>query len=219
MRICGQEPPFEACYATLMFEKLMSKRRDKQAICFRQADRRPVNLRGFALGGGVDADVVLTDLSYEGCRVTSSEPLKVGQTVDLRIIGRGRSVGRVRWARDSAAGLSFDASEHQLPSTPKPEAQEQVAGRKAERLQITTEVTLRRSMRPGFAVRTIDLTRFGCRVEFVERPKVDEQVWVKLPGLDSVEAEVRWLGESSGGLQFRKPVHPAVFDLVLARAR
>jgi hypothetical protein len=42
-------------------------------------------------------------------------------------------------------------------------------------------------------------------------------LWVKLDGLESIEAIVCWVEESRLGLMFKAPLHPAVFDMLLVR--
>lgn len=70
-------------------------------------DRRQVALRGFALADGVDADIIVSDLSYEGCQILSAQAFEIGNTLDLRIIGRGGVKGVVRWVADDRAGIRF----------------------------------------------------------------------------------------------------------------
>jgi hypothetical protein len=40
---------------------------------------------------------------------------------------------------------------------------------------------------------------------------------LKFDGLEALEAEVCWVDGFVAGLQFDKPIHPAVFDLLLER--
>jgi hypothetical protein len=46
---------------------------------------------------------------------------------------------------------------------------------------------------------------------------LDEIVWVKFEGLDSLEAHVCWVEGSAVGLEFKRPVYSAVFEVLLAR--
>jgi hypothetical protein len=64
-----------------------------------------------------------------------------------------------------------------------------------------------------------DASAHGCKVEFVERPENQECVWVRFEGLEPIEALVRWLDGQCAGLQFSRPIHPAVFDLIAERLR
>jgi hypothetical protein len=72
-----------------------------------RAERRPVTLRGFALGEGRDSDVQVADLSYAGCRIHSDDQFKAGELVELRIIKRGAVEAEIRWASEGRAGACF----------------------------------------------------------------------------------------------------------------
>jgi hypothetical protein len=64
-----------------------------------------------------------------------------------------------------------------------------------------------------------DVSPHGCKLEFVERPKVDEHVWVKFEGLDSIECLVSRLDGFVVGVEFVRPMHEAVFKSLVARLR
>ncbi|HEX5258311.1 MAG TPA: PilZ domain-containing protein [Sphingomicrobium sp.] len=85
------------------------------------------------------------------------------------------------------------------------------AARRSERVAIDAEVSLRRSGQLNYSVRAYDASLHGCRVEFVERPQLDERLWVKFDGLQPLEAEVCWVEGFAAGLNFLHPIHPAVF--------
>ena len=84
--------------------------------------------------------------------------------------------------------------------------------RRAKRMALEAEVGIRRAGVRPFRVRVFDLTRHGCKMEFVERPAVNERVWVKFDGLDSLEGKVRWIDGHIGGVEFARPLYPAVFE-------
>ena len=70
-------------------------------------ERRPVDMRGFALSESRDSDVQVADLSYGGCQIHSADEFKTGEVVELRIIKRGAVDAEIRWAADGRAGVSF----------------------------------------------------------------------------------------------------------------
>lgn len=105
--------------------------------------------------------------------------------------------------------------EHLDSGFKKPRAQ---SPRRSARVALTGAVQLSRSGRESFPVTIFDLSREGCRVEFVERPRLDESVWVKLDGLEPLEAVVCWAEGVAAGLEFSRPIHPAVFDMLVQRA-
>jgi hypothetical protein len=173
-----------------------------------RSERRVVEMRAYAIRfDNSILDLRLTDLSYDGCAVETTEALVPGELLKLSVLEHGFVRATVRWYRARKAGLRFD-----------PERQEQEhQQRKTDRIKINAQVSLRRSAGKAYPVRTSDLTRFGCKCEFVERPQIAERVWVKLAHLESLEAEVCWLAESNVGLRFVNPIHPAVFDMLLSR--
>ena len=91
--------------------------------------------------------------------------------------------------------------------------------RKTERVPLRAEVGIRRSGFHGFRVRVFDASPNGCKIEFVETPKLGERVWVKFDGLEGIEATVRWLDGHMGGVHFERPLHEAVFQRLVSTAR
>ena len=46
-----------------------------------------------------------------------------------------------------------------------------------------------------------------------------ERLDTMLSSFDSIEATVRWVDGFYGGLEFVRPIYPAVFDILLVRLR
>ena len=90
-------------------------------------------------------------------------------------------------------------------------------GRRTERVIVNAEVALRRSGQLNYRVRAFDLSPLGCKLEFVERPQLEEHVWVKFDGLDAIEGIVCWIDGFYAGVEFERPIHPAVFEALLPR--
>lgn len=89
------------------------------------------------------------------------------------------------------------------------------AKRRSERIVLDAGVSLRRPGQLGYRVKIFDASLHGCRIEFVERPRLDEQLWVKFDGLQPLEAEVCWVDGFTAGVNFVQPIHPAVFDRLI----
>jgi hypothetical protein len=62
-----------------------------------------------------------------------------------------------------------------------------------------------------------DLSPHGCKCEFVDRPKIGETLWLKFDGLETLGCTVSWVEGSNVGLQFARPIHHAVFEMLLYR--
>jgi hypothetical protein len=165
-------------------------------------------MRGYIISAsGVSHVVELIDLNYGGCGIRTPIALTPGERLKLSVHDRGSIPAEVRWYKDGRAGIDFSPSE---------EARDHVE-RKERRLPTTAEAILRAPNRPSYRVAVYDLSPEGCQVEFVERPREGERLWVKFFGLDPLEAKVRWVERAKAGLMFANPIHPAVFELLLER--
>ena len=89
--------------------------------------------------------------------------------------------------------------------------------RKSARVGLSAEVILRRTGHGSYRVKIFDVSLHGCKAEFVERPELDERVWVKFDDLQSLEAMVCWIRGFEVGLEFERPIHPAVFEMLVSR--
>ena len=69
---------------------------------------------------------------------------------------------------------------------------------------------LREPERPASSVTVVDLSTDGCGIELASHVTVGARVWLKLPGLESWDARVAWCDDGRAGLQFIRPLHPAV---------
>ena len=88
--------------------------------------------------------------------------------------------------------------------------------RKSDRVAVNADVIVRRPSEYSFRVRIHNLSRHGCLVDFVSTPHLDDTLWVKFDGLEGLEATVCWIEGHTAGVEFMKPLHPAVFDRVVA---
>jgi hypothetical protein len=91
------------------------------------------------------------------------------------------------------------------------------APRKSTRVPVKAMVKLRRRGHHNFTVKVYDLSREGCKLEFLERPELDETVWVKFEGLELLKATVCWLENQTVGVEFERPIHSAVFSHIVDR--
>ncbi|HEX3423452.1 MAG TPA: PilZ domain-containing protein [Sphingomicrobium sp.] len=92
----------------------------------------------------------------------------------------------------------------------------QPSERRSERIALDASISLRRPGQLNYRVQIFDASLHVCRVEFVERPRLDEQLWVKFDGLQPLEAEVCWVEGFTVGVNFVQPIHPAVFDRLVS---
>ena len=90
--------------------------------------------------------------------------------------------------------------------------------RRSARIGLSAEIKLRRAGQSGYRVKIHDVSVDGCKAEFVERPELNERVWVKFQGLEALEAIVCWVRGFEVGLEFENGIHPAVFELLVSKS-
>lgn len=172
-------------------------------------ERRPAQLTGWLERNGSDKafDFAVLNLSYGGCRLQTDAPLARGEQVVLHVHRRGSIPAVVRWRNGHGIGMSFSPVEDVRPEKP----------RKDERLPLNSEIMVRRAGRRAQSLQISDLSRFGCCLQFVDPPRAGDWIWVALPSLAPVEARVRWVENHRAGVEFVRPIHETVFDLLRVR--
>jgi hypothetical protein len=173
--------------------------------------RRSVMLPAVGLfSDGSASCMTIVDLSYDGCKVKSDVAMTPGAQFSLSVRGLGKIPANIRWSDKGLAGLSF--RDEPVESTTE-------SPRQHERASLDAQVLLRRGGRNNYHVQTLDLSPTGCRINFVDRPSVGERHWIKFDGMEALEGEIRWVNGFCAGLNFVRPIYPAVFELLLARLR
>jgi len=89
--------------------------------------------------------------------------------------------------------------------------------RQSARVGLAADIVLRRAGHSNYRVQILDISPQGCRAEIIERPQLHEMVWVKFEGLTALAATVCWTRKFEAGLEFERPIHSAVFDMLVSR--
>ena len=91
--------------------------------------------------------------------------------------------------------------------------------RRAERVPLRADIEFRRTGEHRWRVNILDFSPEGCRVDLPVRVVVDDNVWISLPGIESIQGTVCWVKEWEAGIEFANPLYPSVFELVRSRMR
>lgn len=70
-----------------------------------------------------------------------------------------------------------------------------------------------------FDIDVVDLSPTGFRGETIYNLAIGARIFVTLPGLAALEAKVVWRDAAFVGCAFASPLHPAVFDHIVARSQ
>lgn len=88
--------------------------------------------------------------------------------------------------------------------------------RRGERSELRAPAQCRRgTMRETVVV--LDLSPSGARLRTIAPLRTGHSIWLKLPGLEAQETRVVWTRGCESGCEFVHPLHPAVFDALVAR--
>lgn len=92
-------------------------------------------------------------------------------------------------------------------------------GRRAPRTEVVLGAGLRQRGAHAVTVQIMDLSTHGFRAATHLELEVGSDVWLKMPGLESMHARVAWMRGHLMGCAFVRPLHPAVLDMVVRSAR
>lgn len=92
-------------------------------------------------------------------------------------------------------------------------------GRKADRIEIGVGAGLRRRGASAVSVRIMDLSTHGFRASTHLELAAGSDVWLKVAELEPLHAYVAWVEGHLVGCEFERPLHPAVFDMLVRNAR
>lgn len=88
-------------------------------------------------------------------------------------------------------------------------------GRQAERAKADMEAGLRQRGAGAVSIKIVDLSTTGFRASTHLELMPGTEVWLKLPGLESLPSKVVWMDGYLVGCQFARPLHPAVLANIL----
>ncbi|KQT34867.1 pilus assembly protein PilZ [Sphingomonas sp. Leaf412] len=104
-------------------------------------------------------------------------------------------------------------------AVPFPIPSEEDESRRALRKAVTMRAQLRDRGTTRFEIEVVDLSVTGFRANTGFTLWPGTTVWLTMPGLAALEAVVAWRDKTRYGCAFAKPLHPAVFDHIVALSR
>jgi|SRR5687768_9129377 hypothetical protein len=96
--------------------------------------------------------------------------------------------------------------------------EEGLDGRRAPRADVTVGAGLRQRGASGVTIQLLDLSTNGFRAATHLELETGTDVWLRLPGLESLHARVVWMRGHLLGGEFVRPLHPAVLEMIVRNA-
>tara|TARA_B100000378_G_scaffold183376_1_gene148472 strand:+ start:1202 stop:1549 length:348 start_codon:yes stop_codon:yes gene_type:complete len=93
--------------------------------------------------------------------------------------------------------------------------------RSASREPVETVGSFRHAFQPAQNVTILDLTCHGCKIEGIPAALYEgDRIKVGIANIGPLHATVRWVQPGiNAGLRFEQPLHPVVFQSLLAKLR
>lgn len=137
--------------------------------------------------------------------------------LDLRL-GRIRARARINMQRPSKV-VSNRAADPHVTRESRDDSSDHAGAerRRSGRTSLDTDIVVRRVGGFNFEVGVQDISRGGCRVELIEAYEVGDPVITRLPNLEPLGSRVCWTEGTTAGIQFLRPIHPAVLDSLVQR--
>lgn len=88
-------------------------------------------------------------------------------------------------------------------------------GRRAARAEVVLGAGLRQRGAHAVTVQVLDLSVSGFRAATHLELEKGTDLWLKLPGLESLHSRVVWMKGHLLGCEFVRPLHPAVLDMIV----
>lgn len=89
---------------------------------------------------------------------------------------------------------------------------------KASRSNVALRCDVRHGQRPWKLVRLENLSQAGFQIAWLPDASMGQALKIRIPGLQALDANIRWLRGKVVGCEFSAPLHVAVFDHILRQA-
>lgn len=86
------------------------------------------------------------------------------------------------------------------------------------RASVTLLCEIRQGTRPWSVIRLEDISQQGFRVSWFPSCLIDRPLRVRIPGLQILNARIRWHRGKALGCEFVEPLHIAVFEHIVSRS-
>ncbi len=86
------------------------------------------------------------------------------------------------------------------------------------RSSVTLRCEVRHGQRPWKLVRLENLSQAGFQIAWLPDASMGQALKIRIPGLQALDASIRWQRDKVVGCEFSAPLHVAVFDHILRQA-
>ena len=88
-----------------------------------------------------------------------------------------------------------------------------------ERAEVSLECEVRLGTRAWQRVQLDDMSQAGFRIARLPGARLGAPLRIRIPGLEILNAEIRWLQDEAVGCEFTGALHVAVFEHIVRQCR
>lgn len=107
--------------------------------------------------------------------------------------------------------------EHWNPKISDGDRRTFIEKKREERAVLQARVEIKQSNTNSFSATLYDLSVSGFRLNCFTNLLEHKPVYVKIPGLQLLNAKIRWMNDSEYGCMFGQPLNPYVFNHIVSR--
>ena len=102
---------------------------------------------------------------------------------------------------------------------PAPASGKSGSRRRSARAPVSLDASLGQGGLARTLCKVVDVSIHGARIQSYSSLTKGGTIWLTLPGIGAVAADVMWADEYVAGCQFQRPLDPAAFEALLERQR
>lgn len=148
---------------------------------------------------------LIRNISAGGLMAHVYSPVKVGQDVTVELKTHEPISGRIAWARDSNAGIAFDAEADIAALLANPVTLDNGWRARSPRIEVDRVATVRIDGVPHPA-RICDISQSGAKIETEAQLTVDGDVVITPEGFRPIGAVARWQEGDRAGIVFNEVI-------------
>ncbi len=92
-------------------------------------------------------------------------------------------------------------------------------GRRSQRLLVNFAASIREAGASVVDAEVQNLSVTGFMAETDMKVEIGARVFLKLPGMEPLGSEVRWIEDGKVGFEFTSPLHPATLDMLTSQQK
>ncbi|PEQ11290.1 pilus assembly protein PilZ [Novosphingobium sp. PC22D] len=98
-------------------------------------------------------------------------------------------------------------------------AHDEAVSPRSPRVGVALICEVRQGTRPWKRARLDDLSPAGFRIASLPDARPEVPLRVRIPGLQLLSAQIRWVRDGAVGCEFAEPLHVAVFEHIVRASR